>query len=162
MLGGKIHGQQSGARDVIDLGQVEDEAPGSLIDGIGNRGCQLVGRRVYFSQDAEDHAVGSEHFAVTHFGRYLQQLRERTPGPIVADMFCLLRLELELAVQAKALLIAREAGVDVPVDDDLEAILAERRYLHRSIGRIGLLALKPLGSRVTGITGIGICCSSAA
>jgi hypothetical protein len=60
-------------------------------------------------------------------------------------MFCLLRLELELAVQAKALLMAREAGLDVPVDDDLEAILAERRCLQRSIGRIGLLALKPLG-----------------
>ena len=82
---------------------------------------------------------------MTHFGRVLQQLRARTPGPIVADMFCLLRLELELAVQAKALLMAREAGLDVPVDDDLEAILAERRCLQRSIGRIGLLALKPLG-----------------
>ena len=89
--------------------------------------------------------VGSEHFAVTHFGQYLQQLRARTPGPVVADMFCLLRLELELAVQAKALLMVREAGLDVPVDDDLEAILAERRYLQRSIGKIGLLALKPLG-----------------
>jgi hypothetical protein len=53
--------------------------------------------------------VGSKHFALTHFGRYLQQLRAYTPGPIVADMFCLLRLELELAVQAKALLMAREA-----------------------------------------------------
>ena len=28
--------------------------------------------------------------------------------------------------------------------DDLEASLAERRYLQRSIGKIGLLALKPL------------------
>jgi hypothetical protein len=30
------------------------------------------------------------------------------------------------------------------VDDDLEASLAERDYLHRSIGRAGLLALRPL------------------
>jgi protease PrsW len=89
--------------------------------------------------------VGSEHFGVTHFGRYLQQLRAHTPGPIVADMFCLLRLELELSVQAKALLMAREAGLELPADDDLEAILAERRYLHQSIGKAGLLALKPLG-----------------
>jgi RsiW-degrading membrane proteinase PrsW (M82 family) len=86
----------------------------------------------------------SEAFAVTRFGRYLQDLRARVPGPIVADMFCLLRLELELAVQAKALLIAREAGLEVPVTDDLEAALGERRYLQRSIGPIGLLALKPL------------------
>lgn len=89
--------------------------------------------------------VSSEQFALTNIGRYLQQLRARTPGPVVADMFCLLRLELELAVQAKALLMAREAGVDVPADDDLESTLAERRYLQHSIGKIGLLALKPLG-----------------
>jgi protease PrsW len=88
--------------------------------------------------------VGSEHFALTRFGRYLQELRARMPGPIVVDMFCLLRLELELSVQAKALLLAREAGLEVPVDDDLEASLAERRFLQRSIGKVGLLALKPL------------------
>jgi len=88
--------------------------------------------------------VGSEHFALTHFGRYLQELRARMPGAVVADMFCLLRLELELSIQAKAMLLAREAGVDVPVDDDLAASLAERRYLQQSIGRVGLLALKPL------------------
>ena len=81
---------------------------------------------------------------MTHFGRYLQALRERMPGPVVADMFCLLRLELELSVQAKAMLLAREAGLEVPVDDDLEACLEERRYLKQSIGTIGLLALKPL------------------
>lgn len=88
--------------------------------------------------------VASDSFVLTHFGRYLQELRTRMPGPVVADMFCLLRLELELSVQAKAMLLAREAGVEVPVDDDLEASLAERRYLHQTIGTLGLLALKPL------------------
>jgi protease PrsW len=89
--------------------------------------------------------IKSDQFGATAFARYLRQLRDRTPGPIVADMFCLLRLEVELAVQAKALLMAREAGLELPVDDDLEAALAERRYLRHSIGPIGLLALKPLG-----------------
>ena len=65
-------------------------------------------------------------------------------GVVVADMFCLLRIELELAVQAKAWLIAHEAGLDLPVDDDLHAALAERAYLQRSIGRTGMLALEPL------------------
>jgi RsiW-degrading membrane proteinase PrsW (M82 family) len=87
--------------------------------------------------------VGSEAFALTHFGRYLQQLRARTPGAAVVDMFCLLRLEIELSVQAKAMLLAREGGVEVPVDD-LDACLAEREALQRSIGKTGLLALKPL------------------
>jgi RsiW-degrading membrane proteinase PrsW (M82 family) len=88
--------------------------------------------------------VTSEGFVMTPFGRHLQRLRARMPGPVVADMLCLLRLELELSVQAKAMLLAREAGVDVPVDSDLEASLAERGYLERSIGTVGLLALKPL------------------
>jgi protease PrsW len=88
--------------------------------------------------------IVSEHFAVTRFGRYLHELRERFPGPVVADMYCLLRLELELGVQAKALVMARGAGLDLPADADLHAALAERKYLHHSIGPTGLLALKPL------------------
>jgi protease PrsW len=88
--------------------------------------------------------VVSNEFGVTRFGEYLQQLRARFPGAVVADMYCLLRLELELAVQAKALVMARGAGLELPADDDLDAALAEREYLQRSIGRTGLLALRPL------------------
>ena len=62
--------------------------------------------------------VTSEHFEVTRFASYLRSLRERFPGPIVADMFCLLRLELELSVQAKALVLARGAGLHLPADED--------------------------------------------
>jgi RsiW-degrading membrane proteinase PrsW (M82 family) len=88
--------------------------------------------------------VQSEAFGFTRFGTYLQELRRNFPGPTVADMFCLLRLELELSVQAKAMLMAREAGLTIPVDDDLGACLAEVEYLNASIGRTGMLALKPL------------------
>jgi len=90
------------------------------------------------------HLVVSEHFQVTRFGTYLRDLRSRFDGRVVADMFCLLRLELELSVQAKARLIARGAGLEIPVDDDLHASLSELKYLRRSIGPTGLLALKPL------------------
>ena len=88
--------------------------------------------------------VVSEHFGVTRFGQYLRELRARFPGPVVADMYCLLRLELELAVQAKALVMARGAGLELIADSDLDAALSEREYLRQSIGRTGLLALRPL------------------
>ncbi len=88
--------------------------------------------------------VGSPHFGATRFGAYLHQLKARFTGPIAADMFCLLRIELELSVRAKAMLLARQAGLRVPVDDDLYASLTELRYLRSSIGATGLLALKPL------------------
>ena len=91
--------------------------------------------------------VMSDGFQATRFGTYLRALPSHFDGVVVADMFCLLRIELELAVQAKAWLIAHEAGLDLPADDDLRAALAERDYLRRSIGRTGLLALEPL--RVT-------------
>ena len=88
--------------------------------------------------------VASEHFAVTRFGQYLQELRARFPGVVVANMYCLLRLELELSVQARAMIMAREAGLELAGDDDLDASLQEREYLQRSIGKVGLLALRPL------------------
>jgi hypothetical protein len=88
--------------------------------------------------------VLSEHFQATRLGNYLRELRSRFDGPVVADMFCLLRLELELSVQAKARIMARNAGLEMPVDDDLHEALAEREFLRRSIGPTGLLALKPL------------------
>jgi protease PrsW len=88
--------------------------------------------------------VTSADFGRTRLGKYLSHLKERFPGPVVADMFCLLRVELELAIRAKGMLMAREAGLDVPADPDLKARLHELRYLQTSIGPTGLLALKPL------------------
>lgn len=88
--------------------------------------------------------VLSSDFGDTRLGRYLRELKERFPGPVVADMFCLLRIELELAIRAKGLLLAREAGVDMPAGEDVKARLAELKYLQASIGRTGLLAIKPL------------------
>lgn len=86
----------------------------------------------------------SSHFGETRLGRYLAELQARFPGPVVADMFCLLQLELELGIRAKGMLMAREAGFEVPIDDQVRASLAERAYLHRTIGATGLVALRPL------------------
>jgi RsiW-degrading membrane proteinase PrsW (M82 family) len=88
--------------------------------------------------------VASEHFTLTRFGQYLQELRSRFSGIVVADMYCLLRLELELSVHARAMIMAREAGLELAGDDDLDASLDERAYLQRSIGKVGLIALRPL------------------
>jgi RsiW-degrading membrane proteinase PrsW (M82 family) len=86
----------------------------------------------------------SDDFVHTRFGAYLYDLKDRISGPVVADMFCLLRVELERAVEAKAMLMARQAGVQVAPDEDLRASLSEVAYLERSIGRSGMLALGPL------------------
>jgi len=87
----------------------------------------------------------SQGFNHTKFGRYLRELRDRFPGPVVADMLCLLRVELELSVQAKAAVMVREAGVILPVHQDARHALEEVEYLRGSIGTTGVLALQPFG-----------------
>jgi hypothetical protein len=51
------------------------------------------------------------------------------------SMLCLLRVELELSVQAKAAVMVREAGVILLVHDDARHALDEVQYLRASIGR---------------------------
>ena len=63
---------------------------------------------------------------------------------MVADLLCYLRLHTELALRAKGMLMMRENGFDVPVDEATRAKFAEMRYLRRSIGRTGLMALQPM------------------
>jgi RsiW-degrading membrane proteinase PrsW (M82 family) len=80
-------------------------------------------------------------------GQYLASLRERFPGEVVADMLNLLRLHLELAVRAKGILLAREAGLEIPPDDAVRETFEEIRYLERSIGTTGMLAVQPFLKR---------------
>jgi RsiW-degrading membrane proteinase PrsW (M82 family) len=88
--------------------------------------------------------IASGRALQTRVGEYLQSLKAHFPGEAVADMLCLLRIQAELAIRAKGLLLAREAGLEAPVGDDVRERLVELRYLEKSIGRTGLLALKPL------------------
>jgi RsiW-degrading membrane proteinase PrsW (M82 family) len=80
----------------------------------------------------------------TRIGKYLQSLQERFQGVVVADMLCLLRLRLELSIQAKGLLMMREAGFPPPPDTgDAHDKFQELEFLENSIGKTGMLALLP-------------------
>lgn len=80
----------------------------------------------------------------TPVGHYLSQLRSRFPGTVVADMLCMLRVQLELSLRAKGMLMARSAGIEVPPDPEVRDNLTELRYLEKAVGAVGMLALKPL------------------
>jgi RsiW-degrading membrane proteinase PrsW (M82 family) len=98
-----------------------------------------------FDSDAERlDLIQSGRLTDAPMGRYLATLRSRFAGPIVADLLCYLRLYTELAMRAKGLLLMRENGFEVPLDDATKAKFEEMRYLERSIGRTGLLALQPV------------------
>jgi RsiW-degrading membrane proteinase PrsW (M82 family) len=79
----------------------------------------------------------------THVGAYLQSLRSRFAPAIVADMLCYLRVHAELGMRAKAQLIARQAGLQLPVGEEVRSNLVELKYLEKTIGRTGKLALQP-------------------
>jgi protease PrsW len=79
----------------------------------------------------------------THVGQYLQTLQERFPSEAVADMLCLLRLQVELSISAKAVMLMREAGFAPEPDPEVREKLAEMDFLERSIGKTGMLALHP-------------------
>jgi protease PrsW len=100
---------------------------------------------VGFDTDAELlNAMDEGRLAETPIGRYVASLKEHFPREALADMLCLIRLHLELSVEAKGLLLAREAGFDLEPSDDAPAKLRELRHLEHAVGPTGMLALRPI------------------
>jgi hypothetical protein len=62
-------------------------------------------------------------------------------------MLSLLQLTTELSMRAKSDLMLREAGLEVAPDPELDSLFAELRYLEKSIGPTGMLAVRPLLSQ---------------
>ena len=88
--------------------------------------------------------INSDDFSSSHVGTYLHSLREKFCGEVLADMLCYLRLHVELGMRAKGVLLMRESGLEPEIDEETRASLTELRYLERSIGRTGQLAMRPV------------------
>ncbi len=98
-----------------------------------------------FDADAELLAlIRSGSLSESATGRYLATLRRRFDALVVVDLLAYVRLFTELSMRAKGALLMRENGFATPADPEATEHLAELRYLERSIGRTGLLALAPL------------------
>jgi len=87
--------------------------------------------------------INSGELSTSKVGQYLQSLREKFEGPIVADLLCYLRLHTELSIRAKGLLMMRESGFMNKTGEHTRAKLEELKYLEKSIGTTGKLAIKP-------------------
>ena len=100
---------------------------------------------VGFDTDAELlELIGEGKISESRIGAYLEELQERFPPTTVADMLCLVRLRAELSIRAKGVLLAREAGFNLPPDPEMDDRLAEVDYLEQTIGPTGLLSLHPV------------------
>jgi len=87
--------------------------------------------------------VRSGQVSGTPVGKYLVSVRSRFAPEVIVDMMCLLRLRAELAIRAKGVLMMREAGFAAAPDPTLKDKFEELRFLEKSIGKTGLLALDP-------------------
>lgn len=88
--------------------------------------------------------IASGEFQHTPQGAYLMSLNDAFPAEVRGDMLTLLHLTIELSARAKGDLMLREAGIELPPDPDLESSFKELRYLEKSIGPTGMLAVRPL------------------
>ena len=76
-------------------------------------------------------------------GKYLQSLKDKFSGEVIVDLLCYLRIHLELSLRAKGILMMREAGFAAEPDEETRALFQEMKYLEKSIGKTGRLALFP-------------------
>ncbi|MBI4810521.1 MAG: PrsW family intramembrane metalloprotease [Ignavibacteriales bacterium] len=86
----------------------------------------------------------TENLSNSRIGVYLHSLKSRLPANVVGDMLCYIRVYTELGMRAKGILILRQAGFEVPPDRDVKEKLVELKYLEKSIGATGKLAISPI------------------
>jgi protease PrsW len=80
----------------------------------------------------------------SHIGKYLTSLQNNFSGEVIVDMIAYIRTHIELAIEAKGVLLLKQAGLPVNIDGDTRDKFKELKYLEKSIGKTGKLAIAPL------------------
>lgn len=80
----------------------------------------------------------------TRSGEYLESLKSRVDGEAIIDMYCYLRIYLELSIKAKRNVMLKESGFSPIFENDIKDKLLELAHLRRQIGKVGELMLSPL------------------
>jgi len=88
--------------------------------------------------------INSGKFSQTKIGKYLSALKDKFSSDIIVDLLCYIRIHLELSIRAKGILLLKESGFPVTVDQEIKDKLSELQYLERSIGKTGKLAISPI------------------
>lgn len=87
--------------------------------------------------------IHSGHITQARVGQYLQSLKERFPGKILADMFCLIHIHLELSLRAKGIMMMRSHGFEPYIESEMIDQLDELKFLETSVGTTGRIAIHP-------------------
>jgi RsiW-degrading membrane proteinase PrsW (M82 family) len=87
--------------------------------------------------------INSGDFSDSKVGKYLTSIREHFKPEVLFDLMCYLRLHTELSMRSSGMLMLRESGFEAPPDPEIKGMLEELKYLEKSIGRTGQMAVKP-------------------
>lgn len=88
--------------------------------------------------------INKGQFLSTRSGEYLASLISRFSGEAILDMYCYIRIYLELSIKAKRNVMLKESGFPVIIEIDIENKLRELSQLRKQIGKVGELTLSPL------------------
>ncbi len=115
-----------------------------LVFQAGNRSLQKwLGAG--FDTDSELlEAINQGRVSKTPVGTYLLTLRKMFPPETMVDIFCLLKITVELSIEAKGLLMMRKQGFDVGPSQEIREKMEELMFLEKSIGPTGRLAIGPM------------------
>lgn len=93
--------------------------------------------------------IDNGNFSESYAGQYLLSLQKNFPGAAVADMLCLIKIHIELSIKAKGVMLMRKAGLPVIIEDEVKDKLIEMKFLEKSIGPVGKLAVAPVFAQST-------------
>ncbi len=88
--------------------------------------------------------INEGRLSESHIGQYLTSLQNSFSPGVIVDMIAYVRNHIELAIEAKGVLLLKQAGVPVSIDEDTRDKFRELKYLEKSIGQTGKLAISPI------------------
>jgi len=102
----------------------------------------------FLEQDFDAHRkllkqLESGEFSGCETGRFLRDLERIFEHPMAGHMRLYIHLHTELVLSAEGVLLAREQGLDVVVEDEAHHKIRELHSLEKKIGKTGMHALSP-------------------
>ena len=93
-------------------------------------------------------SIKEGHLGDTKTGEYLMSVKESFPPEVFFDVICYVQLNVELSVAAKSRFMMREAGLDLPLDEEqISTYLSqyeEFKILEKGLGKTARMTIAPV------------------
>ena len=93
-------------------------------------------------------SIKEGHLGDTKTGEYLMSVKESFPPEVFFDVICYVQLNVELSVAAKSRFMMREAGLDLPLEEEqIKTYLSqyeEFKILEKRLGKTARMTIAPV------------------